>query len=92
MGEMRNVYKIFVGKPEGKRPLGRFKHRWEDNIKINFKKQDKRMWTRFICSEQEPAVGICKHGNEPLISIKGGEFPYWHSKYYLLKKDSAPWS
>jgi hypothetical protein len=30
-GEMRNVYKSFVGKPEGKRPLGRSKRRWEIN-------------------------------------------------------------
>jgi hypothetical protein len=33
-GEMRNVYKIFVGKPEGKRPLGRPRYRWEANIII----------------------------------------------------------
>jgi hypothetical protein len=33
VGEMRNAYKIFVGKPEGKCPLGRYKHRWEDNIR-----------------------------------------------------------
>jgi len=32
MGEMRNVYNIFVGKPEGKRPLGRPRRKWEDNI------------------------------------------------------------
>jgi hypothetical protein len=30
MGEKRNTYRIFVGKPEGKRPLGRPKRRWED--------------------------------------------------------------
>jgi hypothetical protein len=34
MGEMRNAYSILVGKPEGTRPLERFRHRWEDNIKI----------------------------------------------------------
>jgi hypothetical protein len=33
MGEMRNVYNILVGKPEEKRPLGRTRHRWEDNMK-----------------------------------------------------------
>jgi hypothetical protein len=32
---MRNVYNILVGKPEGKRPLGRRRRRWEDNIKMN---------------------------------------------------------
>jgi hypothetical protein len=32
MEEKRNAYRILVGKPEGKRPLGRPRHRWEDNI------------------------------------------------------------
>jgi hypothetical protein len=31
MGEGRGVYRIFVGRPEGKRPLGRPRRRWEDN-------------------------------------------------------------
>ena len=35
MGEGRGVHRILVGKPEGKRPLGRPKRRWEDNIKTN---------------------------------------------------------
>jgi hypothetical protein len=33
MGEGRGVHRVLVGKPEGKRPLGRPRHRWEDNIK-----------------------------------------------------------
>jgi hypothetical protein len=37
MGEMRNAYKILVGKPEGKRPLGRLRRRWEDNIGIDLR-------------------------------------------------------
>jgi len=37
MGEMRNAYKIFVGKPEGKRPLGRPRRRWEDNIRLDLR-------------------------------------------------------
>jgi hypothetical protein len=32
---MHNVYKLLVGKPEGKRPLGRPRHRWMDNIKMD---------------------------------------------------------
>jgi hypothetical protein len=35
MGEKRNVYMLLVGNPEGKRPLGRPRHRWIDNIKID---------------------------------------------------------
>jgi hypothetical protein len=33
----RNVYKVLVGKPEGKRPLGRPRHRWEDGIGTDFR-------------------------------------------------------
>jgi hypothetical protein len=35
MGERRGVYRVFVGKPEGKRPLGRSRYREEDNIKMD---------------------------------------------------------
>jgi len=35
MGERRGIYRILVGKPEGKRPLGRPRRRWEDNIKMD---------------------------------------------------------
>jgi len=35
MGEERGVYRVLVGKPEGKRPLGRSRRKWEDNIKID---------------------------------------------------------
>jgi hypothetical protein len=35
VGEKRNAYRILVGKPEGKRPLGSPKHRWMDSIKMH---------------------------------------------------------
>jgi hypothetical protein len=38
MGEMKNVYKILVKKPEEKIPLGRSRHRWEDNIRMDLGK------------------------------------------------------
>jgi hypothetical protein len=34
MGEKRGAYRILVGRPEGRRPLGTPRHRWEDNIKM----------------------------------------------------------
>jgi hypothetical protein len=37
MGETRNAYRILVGKAEGKRPLGRPRRRWVDNIKMDFR-------------------------------------------------------
>ena len=36
MGEERGVYRVLVGKPEGRRPLGRPRRRWVDNIRMDF--------------------------------------------------------
>ena len=38
MGDRKGVYRVLVGKPEGKRPLGRPRRRWEDNIKMDLQK------------------------------------------------------
>ena len=59
MGEGRGVHRILVGKPEGKRPLGRPRHTWEDNIKNGWS------WLR---------IGTCEYGDELSGSIKCGEF------------------
>jgi hypothetical protein len=60
MGEGRGVYRVLVGRPEGKRPLGRPKRRWEDNIKMDLREmgidgancirlaQDKVRWWAFV--------------------------------------------
>jgi hypothetical protein len=37
MGEERNVYRVLMRKPEGKRPLGRPRHRWEDGIRMDLR-------------------------------------------------------
>jgi hypothetical protein len=37
MGEVRGAYNVLVGRPEGRRPLGRTRRRWEDNIKMNLR-------------------------------------------------------
>jgi hypothetical protein len=37
MGEERKVYKVLVGKPKGKRPLGRWRGRWEDGIGLDLR-------------------------------------------------------
>jgi hypothetical protein len=37
IGEARGVYRVLFGKPEGKRKMGRPRHRWEDNIKIDLR-------------------------------------------------------
>jgi hypothetical protein len=40
MGEVRSAYNILVGRPEGTRPLGRPRRRWEDNIKMDLREID----------------------------------------------------
>jgi len=60
MGEGRGVYRVLVGKPEGKRPFGRPRRRWEDNIKMDLREvggscgdwmglaQDKDRWRALV--------------------------------------------
>jgi hypothetical protein len=72
MGERRGVYSVLVGKYEGKRPLGRLRHRWENDIKMDLQEvgcggldwielaQDRYRWRELV--------------NEPSGSIKCGQF------------------
>ena len=59
MGEWRDVHRVLVGKPEGKRPLGRRRRRWEDNIKMDLREvggdgdwmelgQDRDRWRELV--------------------------------------------
>jgi hypothetical protein len=48
MGEMRGAYNILVGRPEGRRPLGRPRRRWEDNIKMYLRDIVFGVWFGFI--------------------------------------------
>jgi hypothetical protein len=52
MGEGRNVYRVSVGKPEGKRPLGRPEREWEDGIKMDLRENG---WGR--CGVDSPGPG-----------------------------------
>jgi hypothetical protein len=49
MGEKRGIYRVLVGKPEGKRLLGRPRRRWEDNIKMDIQEVDVAVWTGSSC-------------------------------------------
>jgi hypothetical protein len=60
MGKGRSVYRILIGRPEGKRPLGRTRRMWKDNIKMNLREtgideanwiqlaQDRAWWRGFV--------------------------------------------
>jgi hypothetical protein len=60
MGEGRSVYRVLIGTPKGKRPLGRPRRRWEDNIKMHLTEtgidgvnwiwlaQDRVQWRAFV--------------------------------------------
>jgi hypothetical protein len=47
MGEERKVYKSLVGKPEGRRPLGRPRGEWEDGIRMDFRDISCGFWSGF---------------------------------------------
>jgi hypothetical protein len=48
LGEVKNAYNILVGKPKEKRPLGRPKDRWEDNIRMDLGEIVWEVWTGYI--------------------------------------------
>jgi len=63
MGDRRGVYRDLVGRQKGRRPLGRSKRRRKDNIKMDLQEV-----------EHVTRMGERRGGNEPLGSIKSGEF------------------
>ena len=74
IGDVRRLYRILVGKLEGKRPLGRPTRRWENNINES---SGSGMWEYGldrVSRGQGKVAGTCDCGSEPLGSIKCGEF------------------
>jgi hypothetical protein len=69
MGEGRDMYRVLVGKPKGKRPLGRPRHRWEDGIKMDLEEIG---WggcgVDSPGSGEGPLGGSCECSDEPLGS------------------------
>jgi len=80
MGEGREVYKVLVGKPEGKRPLGRPRRRWDDNIKMDLQKvgrgcgdwmelaQDRDRWRALVSTVMN--LGVPKNAENFLTSCR----------------------
>jgi len=75
MGVRRGVYRVFVGKPEGKRPLGRPRRRWEDNIDIDLQEVGcgSMDWIE-LAQDSDRCAGSCECGNEHSGTMKCGEF------------------
>jgi hypothetical protein len=71
MVEGRGVYRVLIGRPEDRRPLGKPWRRWQDNIKLDLK-GDRDQWSELDSagSGYGPVAGFCEHGNEPSGSIK----------------------
>jgi hypothetical protein len=76
-GEERCIQGL-VGKPEGKRPLGRPRHRWEDNIKMDLQKVgcEDMDWID-LAHDRDSWRSILSGGNEPSGFIRCGEFLDW---------------
>jgi hypothetical protein len=93
MGEKRNVYRLLVGKPEGKRPLGRPRCRWIDNIKMDLLKIGLSVvdWIG-LAQDTYRVESSCERGNEPSSSIKCWETTEWLHKLWPLAWYSAPQS
>ena len=74
-GERRGIYRVFVGKPKEKRPLGRPRHRTDDNIKIDLQEVGCGGYgLNQYDSGKGQVMGTSECCNEPLCSIQCGEF------------------
>jgi hypothetical protein len=72
MGEMRNAYKILVGKPGWKRPLGRPRYKRENNIIMDLR--ERGCGLAATDSRLGPEAGSCENGNELPGYMRRGEF------------------
>ena len=84
IGDRISAYRVWVRRPELRRPLGRITLKW------NFKKWDGEAWTRLTWLRT--GTGCCECGDELSVSMKYGEFLDWLRTCYLLTKDSVPCS
>ena len=84
LGEERGVYRVLVGKPEGKRPLGKPRHRWEDNIRMDLQDvglgykdwiglaQDRDRWRALVSAVRN--LRVPKNAGNFLTSCKLSSF------------------
>jgi hypothetical protein len=74
MGEDRDVHRVLVGKPDGKRPLGRPRRRWEDNIKLDLQKVGGGGGDWMELAQGREMAATCGYGEELSSSINAGNF------------------
>ncbi|KAJ4434083.1 hypothetical protein ANN_16403 [Periplaneta americana] len=76
MGESRNAYRVLVGRPEGKRPLGRPRRRWEDNIKMDLREvgYDDRDWINLAQDRDQWRAYVRAAMNLRSLMLAGSEF------------------
>jgi hypothetical protein len=91
MGETRNACRILVGKPDGKRPLGRPRRRCVGNIKIDLRETG---WNGMdwidLAQDRDQWRTLCEHGDEPSGFLKCWEVLEYLHNWQLLEKGSAP--
>jgi len=87
MGERRGVHRVLVGKPEGKRPLGRPRRRWDDNTKMDLREvRGVGDWMEMAQNRDRWRALVNK-----LMNLRGSFLTSCRTSL-LLKKYSAPWS
>jgi hypothetical protein len=90
MGETSNAYMMLVGKPEGKRPLGRPRHRWVNNIKINLREIEWDVMDWVDLAQDRDQCRALVNTVMNLRVLNCWEVPEWLHNWQLLRKGSAP--
>jgi len=72
MGEERGVYRVLMGKPEGRRPLARPRRRWVDNIRMDLQEVGCGYMDWIGLAQLGQLADACECGNEPSDSVKCG--------------------
>jgi hypothetical protein len=88
MGKKRKLYNGVVGKPEGKRPLGRPRRRWEDGIRMDLRETGLGVSLDSTGSGQGPVAGCCECGDEPSGSCATELFKYLIVVYLMTSFQS----
>jgi len=92
MGEGRGVHSVLVGKPEGKRPLGRPRRRWEDIIKMDLREVGGGGYWMELAQNRDRWRALVNTVMNLRVPQSAGNFLTSFRTSLLLKKDSAPWS